>query len=35
LPQIIEELQALSKRHVGDGVLVAHDEPAGAALPLP
>jgi hemoglobin-like flavoprotein len=31
-PQIIEELQALSKRHVGYGVLVAHYEPVGAAL---
>lgn len=31
-PQIIEELQALSKRHVGYGVLLAHYEPVGQAL---
>ena len=31
-PQIIEELQALSKRHVGYGVLLEHYEPVGEAL---
>jgi hemoglobin-like flavoprotein len=31
-PQIIEELQALSRRHVGYGVMVAHYETVGAAL---
>lgn len=31
-PQIIEELQALSRRHVGYGVLVPHYETVGAAL---
>jgi hemoglobin-like flavoprotein len=31
-PQIIEDLQALSRRHVAYGVLVAHYEPVGAAL---
>jgi len=30
--QIIEELQALSKRHVGYGVLLQHYEPVGEAL---
>jgi hemoglobin-like flavoprotein len=30
--QIIEDLQALSKRHVGYGVLIPHYEPVGAAL---
>ncbi|WP_396214786.1 globin domain-containing protein [Gemmatimonas sp.] len=31
-PRVIEELQALSRRHVGYGVLVAHYETVGAAL---
>lgn len=31
-PQIIEELQALSQRHVGYGVIIAHYETVGAAL---
>lgn len=31
-PQIIEEFQALAKRHVGYGVLVEHYEPVGNAL---
>jgi hemoglobin-like flavoprotein len=31
-PQIIEELQALSRRHVGYGVLLEHYETVGQAL---
>ncbi|GAB1343618.1 globin family protein [Gemmatimonas sp.] len=31
-PQIIEEFQALAKRHVGYGVLLEHYEPVGNAL---
>lgn len=31
-PQIIEEFQALAKRHVGYGVLLDHYEPVGQAL---
>lgn len=31
-PQIIEDLQALARRHVGYGVLLAHYEPVGASL---
>jgi hemoglobin-like flavoprotein len=31
-PQIIEDLQALAKRHVGYGVLLDHYEPVGASL---
>ena len=31
-PQIIEDLQALSKRHVGYGVVLDHYEPVGQSL---